>query len=60
MVEIFNKFGVSIHGDNIALLLPLRGEMARDEALQLAAWIVAVADPSGKYFQEILSKVQES
>lgn len=55
---MLNKFGVGYGvGDNsIALLMP-RQRMTKQEALELAAWLVALADPEQKEFPGILAQV---
>lgn len=58
--DIFNKHGVSVGGDKIAILLPPRGDMTKHDALVLAAWIVSLADPLGDEFQKILDAVQST
>jgi len=68
-MDIMNKFGVGLHGSmpmakvvvgryiSVASLTP-------DDALILAAWLVAVAEPFKSQacpsFNDILDKVQES
>ena len=52
-----NEHFVGVRGDKILILKPAMGEMSREEALELAAWIVALADPLGARFQAILAEV---
>jgi len=47
---------VSAAGDLIAMLRN-PGYMTRDEALVVAAWLVALADPGGERFNAILERV---
>lgn len=74
MNETHNKFFVSIHGDKILILrLPLgttqRGLLAgmpakkcavlsHDDALLLAAWLVATLDPDGGKFLRLLASIK--
>ena len=59
--DIFNKHGVAVDGGGrIAILAPPRGVMSKHDALVLAAWIVALADPLGDEFQKILDAVQST
>lgn len=43
----------SVHVLNPAALRP----MSQDDAILLAAWLVALADPGGEKFQDILKRV---
>lgn len=59
-MDITNRHLVSsMHGDKIAILNPPRSAMTKQEALTLAAWIVALADddPERTTFSEILAEV---
>jgi hypothetical protein len=53
-----NEFLVSIHGDKIAILMPPRGPITKEQALRLAAYIVTLADPQGDAFTDMLDQVQ--
>lgn len=55
-----NKYLVGARGDKIAIQNPPRGDMTRDDALELAAWIVAIADPVGNDFKKKFDEVCES
>jgi hypothetical protein len=69
-VDTSNRFLVSAIGDKIVVLgFPgglSRGKSAellvqlltRDDAINLAAWLVALADPAGDDFQRTLKAVQ--
>lgn len=61
-MDVFNKHGVSLKGDQIALLIPPAAfvPMSKDEALTLAAWLVVLADPLGERFEEIISAVENT
>lgn len=55
-----NKFLVGVGpGDKISILKPLVLSMTREDALNLAAWLVALADEEGR-FPAILEEVQNS
>ncbi len=58
-MDTSNKFGVSIQGGNI-VLLNARHVLSKDEALNLAAYLVSMADPGGDKFAEVLTAVQEA
>lgn len=53
-----NEFLVSMQGDKIAILMPPRGPITKEQALRLAAWIVSLADPLGEAFADVLNQVQ--
>lgn len=61
-MDTFNKFAVSIGaGDaGVTILNPPREKISKADALLLAAWIVALADPLDYHFFEILHAVRNS
>jgi hypothetical protein len=59
-VDTRNKFWVGVGGqDEIVLLNPPPERFSREDALNLAAWIVALADRGGR-FAEVLQAVRET
>jgi hypothetical protein len=60
MIEIVNKFLVSTHEGRVQILFPPRTPMPPDDAVLLAAWLVALADPMQERFPEVLDKVLNS
>jgi hypothetical protein len=44
VIEANNKFLVGTQGERIVMLFPAPRSLAREDALNLAAWIVALAD----------------
>lgn len=44
-----NRYAVGVSGANIVILRPPRGSMSKSDALNLAAWIVALADNDGLF-----------
>lgn len=42
----------------LAIHKPVMGRISRDEALNLAAWIVALADPNLEEFAKILQQIK--
>ena len=59
MIETFNKSMVGVRGDHI--VSPLRGfELTRDEALNMAAWIVVLADPVGDDFNRLREAIEQT
>ena len=60
-IETANKFLVGVRGDNELTILKLGCKMKPDDALNLAAWLVALAEDNASYkFEEILKAVQET
>lgn len=50
---------VGVRGDNVCFLMPPKPEMAKDEALEFAAWIVLLAgDYELKQFNKIFEEVR--
>jgi len=58
-LEVFNKFCITFGNRRINILNPPFGPMSEDDALILAAWLVAVAGDKER-FEEIYKKVIES
>lgn len=58
-IDTSNKYMVGMQGNGIAIMFPPRGPIHRDEALTLAAWLVALADHGGQ-FGKILEAVQNT
>jgi hypothetical protein len=57
-IDTINDHLVCINGfGDVLTLNPALGPMTRDEALRLAAWLVAVADPNGQRFDQIYKAV---
>ena len=57
-----NKFLVGAQGDHIVIGLPMRAaRMSRADALLLAAYLVAMAEPfSGEKFADVLHAVENA
>lgn len=45
-IDTSNKFFVGVMGDNIQMMKPVPQSITKADALNLAAWIVALADDS--------------
>ena len=60
-MDTLNKFMVSVRGEDI-LVMNLRpsGVLSKAEALNLAAWLVSLADPGGEDFPKWLEAVQNT
>lgn len=54
-----NRYLVGMHGEDVVILRPpLRGEhLTRSDALNLAAYLVALADPAQEEFAAMLKAV---
>jgi hypothetical protein len=50
---------VGLQQEDVCIMLPSR-RTPREDALNLAAWLVRIADPDTARFLEVLTKVQES
>jgi len=56
-MDTLNRHLVGMQGGKIVIMSPPLGGMTKEQALVLAAWIVAVADPRGEDFQKVLDAV---
>ena len=54
-----NGFMVGGNGGKI-VIVAFRQELTREQALNLAAWLVAIADPVGDEFQKYLTAVRNT
>ena len=59
-MDTTNKYLVAIQNDGIRIMAPPRGQITPEEAVMLAAWLVALADPDGLMFPKVLEAVQDS
>lgn len=62
-IDTANHASVALTGDGrLRVLNPayLTQPLTPDEALVVASWLVALADPSGQRFAAILKEVQET
>jgi hypothetical protein len=58
-MDTFNKFMVGVQADKVVILnIVGPSYLSKDEALNLAAWLVSLADPGGEKFTDMLSAVQ--
>jgi hypothetical protein len=59
--DISNRFLVGYKGEWLCILQPPTTiPIPREDALNLAAWIVCLADPSGKDFQRVVEAIKNS
>lgn len=54
-----NHFGVGGQGDKVIVNFPIPRPMTRGQALNLAAWLVAIADGQDK-FQQTLAEIKKT
>lgn len=61
-IDTFNKFMVGMRAGHICIAAPPMAGLGilRADALLLAAYIVALADPVGDEFQQVLEAVQNT
>lgn len=59
-VETINDCLVGSVGGRVQITAPPLGPIEPERALRLAAWIVAIADPSGERFDKVLRAVRST
>lgn len=57
-IDASNKFFVGVQGDNIVILRPCQ-QMSKADAINLAAWLVCLADTNDS-FGLVIEKVQST
>ncbi len=61
MVDTFNKYIVGRHGKDVVIVNRPTGPMSPDDAMNLAAWLVSVAEhDASETFEEIFNAVQNT
>jgi len=58
-IDITNKYGVSLIGGSILIINPPKHKISKEEALVLAAWLVALANDTDT-FGLIIEQVENS
>lgn len=59
MIDALNRFAVGIDGLRVVVLAPPQGPVSPDDALLLAAYLVAVAEPRAtRPFADVLAAVK--
>lgn len=56
-IDTANKFLVGGSANGVTIMMPPRGNISNEDALLLAAWLVAIAEVKDGRFQEILDAV---
>lgn len=59
-VDPFNKYGVALGGNGLIIMMPPRVPMTDDEAVELAAWLVAMAIRPTHSFDEVLKAIEST
>jgi len=59
-VDATNKFFVGSRADGVMILRQPVGPLSQADALNLAAWLVALADPSEDEFPAMLAAVRST
>ena len=58
-LDTLNKFAVGSLADSVVVLIPPQGPVSPDDALLLAAYLVAIAEPSASHpFADVLAAVR--
>lgn len=58
-MDTLNRFGVGVHGENVVFLKPVPLQITREQALNLAAYLVALADRDGE-FDKVLQAIRNT
>jgi hypothetical protein len=53
------KFMVGVRGKYVVFLKPVPLELSREDAIELAAWIIALTDPTGERTMASVTKIFE-
>ena len=59
-IDTMNYFLVGLYQDKVIIGSPPLAMLSRDLALNLAAWLVALADPDQVEFPKVLKALQET
>ena len=57
-VDPVNTFGVGRRGEKVTIMMPVPEELTKGEALNLAAWLAALADLEDATFDTLLRAVR--
>lgn len=60
MIETINRFLVAGQGQQVLVMRPPLGPITKDDALILAAWLVAIAEDGEHKFQPVLDAVLDT
>lgn len=59
-IDTFNKYLVGVGAMGIIVGRAIQGPLSRADALLAAAYLVALADPTGEDFPQVLKAVQST
>lgn len=59
-INTFNRFFVGLQAGNIVFLRPVPVRITKDQALNLAAYLVSMVDPEGEEFKKVLEAIQNT
>jgi hypothetical protein len=60
-IDKVNRFLVGVQGDQIRVMIPVHNApLTKAEAINLAAYLVALADPAGEKFPALLRAVKDA
>lgn len=59
-IETLNQFIVAANGDCIVVMHPPNTPLTKEEALNLAAYLVALADPTHERFAKVLKAIEST
>lgn len=52
-----NQFAVGVRGDYVVITRVPIGQLTKPEAVNLAAWLMVLADPEGKEFSRVVEGI---
>lgn len=58
-IDTLNQHFVSAQGSHVLIQRPPRGPLTRLEALRMAAWLVAIAEPLGEAGEPTFDEVRK-
>jgi len=59
-IDTSNPFIVGGAGEYVQIMMPPRGPISKEKALNLAAWLVAIADPLEEEFPKVLRAIMNA
>jgi hypothetical protein len=59
-MDTTNHFWVGLRGQEIVIARQIRGAMTKEAALNLAAWLVVLADVNDEKFNALLAEIRST
>jgi hypothetical protein len=56
-IDTGNYFLITAQGENVLIMRPPMRPITREQALNMAAFLVAIADPTRERFEQVLTAV---